>query len=623
MKKCISVFKNFIVSHKSILLMILPWIMLELCVMVLASDIDYFRGEMVVPWILFQVSFIGLFVAVCANVHRVAGRILYGVLYIFFTAMYVTHGVYYKLMDFFFSFKLLELAGEGSDYMLDAIINTNPLVYISALVCLIFAVIAIIKMPAKKDWNIKGLFITVVVFVVLHLITPLFLGSANSTMEWDTWRNPRNVYTNFNDANKNIKICGLYEYTIRDIYINLIKPEEPENPEELKYLENLYDNADMVEANDYTGMFEGKNIIFLQMEGIDSWLFNKEVMPHTYGLLENAINFTEHYSYYNGGGSTFNSEFAVNTGFVTPISYNRNAYTFNSNDFKHSMANIFKEKGYSVNAFHMNSSEYYSRGINYKAWGYDNYFSLKDLGKYNDLSYEMDRELILNETFNKELFNSEKPFVHYIITYTPHTPFTTDKGIGKFMVDNFYNEYKGKSLSEEESAKLFAKETDHMVGLLMEELKENDLFEDTVIVAFADHYLYTLTDKTILDKYKETSNNLINHTPFFIWSHDLEKSVSDKVNSQLDILPTVLNLFGIDYNVKNYIGRDIMSENYDGYVFFSDYSWYNGKSYVQDGEAVSGTEDKKHIEEMNSLINELIKQNDLTLKYDFFRRMEK
>ncbi|MFR6560794.1 MAG: hypothetical protein ACLUR5_01280 [Eubacterium ventriosum] len=51
---------------------------------------------------------------------------------------------------------------------------------------------------------------------------------------------------------------------------------------------------------------------------------------------------------------------------------------------------------------------------------------------------------------------------------------------------------------------------------------------------------------------------------------------------QMDILPTVLNLFGIDYNSNNYIGHDILSNDFKGYAFFSDYSWYDGKVYVEE-----------------------------------------
>ena len=271
------------------------------------------------------------------------------------------------------------------------------------------------------------------------------------------------------------------------------------------------------------------------MEGIDKWLITEEDTPTLYNMMNHSYNFTNHYSYYNGGGSTFNSEFAVNTGLITPLSYNKNAYTFNKNKFPNSMANIFKNLGYSVNAFHMNSGEYYSRKVNYLNWGYDNYYGLIDMFDYKDKSYELDRELILNEEFSNLMFPEEGNFVDYLITYSAHMPFTNTKGVCKML----YNEEKEKKIeemnseienedekvksleftemSEEECARRQAKETDYMVSLLLDKLREKDLLDNTVIVAYADHYLYTIEDKTILDKYKETDNNLINNTPFFIW----------------------------------------------------------------------------------------------------------
>ena len=151
-------------------------------------------------------------------------------------------------------------------------------------------------------------------------------------------------------------------------------------------------------------------------------------------------------------------------------------------------------------------------------------------------------------------------------------------------------------------------------------LKDNDLLDNTVIVAYADHYLYTLSDKTILDQYKQTENNLINHTPFFIWSNDMERVNVNKVTSQIDILPTVLNLFGIQYKEEYYIGNDAFDKKYKGYVFFSDYSWYDGKIYVENGEIVNGAQaDPKYVEEMNQHITELIEKNDYVLIYDYFR----
>ena len=83
-------------------------------------------------------------------------------------------------------------------------------------------------------------------------------------------------------------------------------------------------------------------------------------MPNLSELRKNSINFTDHYSFVNGGGSTFNSEFMINTGYATPYTYNQNAYTFSKNNFDYSLPRLFKSVSYTVNAFHMNSSEYYS-----------------------------------------------------------------------------------------------------------------------------------------------------------------------------------------------------------------------------------------------------------------------
>ena len=313
----------------------------------------------------------------------------------------------------------------------------------------------------------------------------------------------------------------------------------------------------------------------------------------------------------------------MNTGFTTPISYNENVYTFNKNTFNNTMAKLFKKEGYSVNAFHMNSSEFYSRGINYKSWGYDNYYGLKDmLGSKdkNDLSYELDRKLIENKTFYNKMFKGSEKFVDYIISYTPHTPFTTEKEVGKLVAEMKYGKGKIPKLSEEQVADLMVGETDYMVGLLMQALKDNNLYDNTVIVAYADHYLYTINDKSVLDKYKETDNNLINRTPFFIWSSDMKAEKIDRTNMQMNILPTVLNLFGIDYNSNYYIGKDILSNDYSPLAFFADSSWYDGNVYVADGKVTNGVGiSKTQIEKKSSVVSELIKKNDLTLKYDFLK----
>ena len=79
----------------------------------------------------------------------------------------------------------------------------------------------------------------------------------------------------------------------------------------------------------------------------------------------------------------------------------------------------------------------------------------------------------------------------------------------------------------------------------------------------------SIDNREILEQYKETSNNLINHTPFFIWSKDMKQTNINEVTSQLNILPTILNLFNLEYDSRLLIGKDILSDE-EGIVIFND-----------------------------------------------------
>ena len=619
--------KNSLWTFRYVVITMVPFIMMDLFMRIFICDIDFYPAHYPAPNI-FTLSWVILFVGIIHALKGIWRKIAYWVLFTFSFIMYIVNAIYYTMTEFCFSFTLLELSSEGSEYIMDAVLGADIWVYLSMVLLLAAGIVTFIIIIRDKRERVFYEMVGVVgVCIVLHIIAVMLLGTANSDLKWNTFRNPRNVYDDFSDCNKCMKVAGFYEYTFRNFYITFLKSEEAISREDEMFLDMLYNTNELAEENFYTGMFEDKNLIFLQLEGIDDWLLTEETMPNLYGLMKDSINFTDHYSMYTGGGSTFNSEFAVNTGFITPMSYIENVYSFHSNTFTYSMARLFKNKGYTVNAFHMNSGEYYSRGINYNSWGYDNYFGLIDVYDYEDGSYKLDRELILNNLFYNEMFKQDGKFVNYIITYSPHTPFSPDKEVGKMLVEMLYadnEEERPESFSEEDIAKLMAGETDYMIGLLMQALKDNGLYEDTVIVAYADHYLYTLNDKSILDKYKNTSNNLINHTPFFIWSSDTDAENIDKATMQTNILPTVLNLFGIEYNPNVYIGKDALAEDYDGCIFFSDYSWYNGNIYVENGHITNGGEaDQEYIEYISEKIGTVVRKNDLTLRYNYFKKKNK
>lgn len=630
-KKILNKILDIIKKYYYILILALPFILIDLFTKILGYKIHFYGIMKLVP-ILFTLSWIFFVLGASIFYKKKIGKTIYIIFFILSFAIYTVNNIYYSMTGTFFDFSMVLLAGEGSEYFLDAIKDCNIWVYILMVPIIGSFILGLKFYPSRNKTNLKNVIKVFFAFLILHFIIPFLLGTPNEELTWSTWRNPRNIYMSFNDNNKSMMVSGVYEYTVRNFYITFIKAKKTTNEEDLTFLEEEYNKEETKETNKYTEKYKDNNLIIVQLEGIDNWLITEEDTPTLYKMMNNSINFTNHYSYYNGGGSTFNSEFAVNTGFITPLSYTQNAYTFNKNTFPYSLAHLFKNEEYTVNAFHMNTSEYYSRGANYKNWGYDNYYGLVDLGTYKDDSYVLDRELILNETFKEKMFENEK-FVNYIITYTNHMPFTTEKGncrkllkldyLSENNLEELPKDYVYPEMTEESCARRQAKETDYMMELLLNELTERNLLDNTTIVVFTDHYLYTLSDQTILDKYKETDNNLINHTPFFIWHNNKDKKTIKEVTSQLNVLPTILNLYGIDYTSNYYIGTDALDNNYHGSVFFSDYSWYDGSIYVDGGVVTKGKEiDSLLLEDKNYYINYLIKKNDLTLKYNYFKQIK-
>lgn len=603
---------NFTKFNKGYIYLFLSLYILDLALRIFYNkQINFYHWFFPVPN-LFSILWILLILRLTKLLKNKIGKTLYIISYIISIALFLTHAIYFSYFKIFFDFSVLSVAGEGAAYLDSVLLNIKYWVVITVIASIILTVRGLKIIKFEKKINYKNIIITILVFILIHSLLPLALGKSSKELNWDEWRNARSIYRSFNDNNKSLMVSGMYEYNIRNLIMTYSKNKDTLTKEEENVLNANFESNISAKENDYTGAFKGKNLIIVQLESIDNFLLDKDIMPTFYKISQNSLNFVNHYSFTSGGGSTFNSEFMINTGYSTAYNYNMNAYSFSKNAYPYSLPNLLKNDGYESNVFHMNSGEYYSRKVNYKSFGYNDYYGLKDLNIYHDNEFWLDTELIKNETFNNKIFKNDKLSLSYIITYSAHMPFKTNKGTCQKLTNE-------TGLTEFECLKLQAKETDDMIKLLFENLKENNQLDNTVVILVSDHYLYTLEDKTLLDKYKETSNNLINHTPFVIWSNGQIKKTIKDVNSQLDILPTILNLFGIEYNVNNYIGRDIFSKDFDPLVFFPDGSWYNGSTYVANGEYQNGKKiSNEKLQKYNNIVKNKMNLNDAVLKSNYF-----
>lgn len=624
-EKALTILKNiskrisiFLINNRGYTYLFFSMLILDLALRIFYySSINFYGWYRLVPN-LFTILWVSFILLLTYNFKAKLGKIIYFVSYILSLILFLVHAIYYSYFNIYFDWSVITLAGEGTAYLNSILLNIKLWVIITTIISIYLTIKGIKLINHNHKFEPFRIISILLIFITCYSVIPFLLGNVRDSIEWDDWRNPRSIYKSFNDNNKSMMISGMYQYNIRNFYVNFIRNSEKLNQEETNLLKENFKEKKVGNINNYTGIFKDKNIILVQLESIDDFLVNSKIMPTTYKMMKNSINFTNHYSFTSGGGSTFNSEFMVNTGYSSAYHYNQSAYSFSRNNYDYSLPNLLRKSGYKSNAFHMNTGEYYSRGVNYKSFGFDSYYGLKDISKYNEnTDYWLDRELILNSEFNKLIFNNEGLSMSFIITYSAHMPYKTTRGTCSMLTEE-------PGLTEYECLKLQAKETDYFMSLLLENLEKNNMLDNTVIVAFTDHYLYTLEDKSLLDEYKVTDNNLINKTPFFIWSNGNYKKTVRKTNSQLDILPTIFNLFGVEYYSNYYIGNDILDPNYQELIFFPDGSWYNGKSYIANGEYQFGKKmsiDK--LNENNINVKRKMTLNDAVMKSNYFNNLSK
>ena len=148
---------------------------------------------------------------------------------------------------------------------------------------------------------------------------------------------------------------------------------------------------------------------------------------------------------------------------------------------------------------------------------------------------------------------------------------------------------KNDKWSEEEYIyRTLANDTDKMLKTLVSKLKKAGKLDDTVIVLVSDHYVYGYSDEdyVALKKNVENDRKALQNTPFVIWSSDMEHMEVDTIMDTADILPTMLNLLGIDYNPNMYMGTDVFSTNHDHFVWFADGSYIADKYTTLSHEAM-------------------------------------
>lgn len=605
---------DFIKKHHFILYCILALVLPEICLRGLISPGFFKEGYVKVMQVIFTSGWVSLIIGFCLLIlPKRSGKITFGVVSGIFIALSFSQYIYFKIFDQFFWLKSIMLAGEGADYLNHVVKQIDERLIIFTISEIIFLVLGLVfwKKPEitkrKGKW---GVIIPVIVLLCSHiLMQPLLFGDKQD--QWDVWKKPRVVYNNFNDINKSLEISGIYQFTFRDI-IGTLFPFDKYGKKEFEQVDKFFEEKGTPEKNMYSELFRGKNVIAVMMESMDTWMIDEEHTPTIYHMMENGIKFTNYNAPFFGAGFTFGSEFAFNTGFFTPVSA-ISASNFSTNSFPYALARLFKEKGYTTNSFHFNSADFYNRGIMHKSFGYEKYNCVQDFG-ITGTEAELDTNMIKNDAIYQKM-TEKAPFFDFVVTYSAHLPYIGDSKKLE-LAKEYYPDLLGKEENEElNNIRILAFDTDEFFRILLERLEADGLLDNTVIVAYTDHFAYGVSDEDLLDEWK--GDTLSYTVPAFIYSKSIEPTEVNKPMMTIDWAPTLANLFGLD-SAGKYVGNDILAPENGGFAYFETWGWLDDIMYYQPSDEKIEDVDKEHIENQNNRVRQSIEVNDTIVLGDYY-----
>lgn len=426
---------------------------------------------------------------------------------------------------------------------------------------------------------------------------------------------------------------------------------EAEENETVQSMHQYFASVTPSEKNEYTGMFAGKNLILLTAEAFSTWAIDEELTPTLYKLTHEGFVFNNFYQP-DWTMSTTGGEFAVTTGVIPNWMNGGNdasPLVSASRSMPITLAHLFAPLGYSVPAWHNHTYTYYHRNEYLINFGYD--YKAKDHGMdlaNPDLWPESDLEMMQAtcDSYIDDYVNNGTPFHAYYMTVSGHGLYTwSDNNMSaKHRAEV---EAKYPDLSETSQAYLACNmELDLALECLVDKLEAAGIADDTLIVMTGDHYPYLMVTKDgdyynelrgFEDKEGETSRY---RNTLLMWSGAVEEPiVVDTPCSAIDIVPTICNLFGLEYDSRLYSGRDIFATNYqaDQYsncmplVVFANNkgqgnAWITaagtyeaaGKTFTPN-EGIELEDEEDYIKRVNRLVAAKINYSKLIVQEDYYK----
>ena len=528
-----------------------------------------------------------LLMLLLVNKNKIITYILLSLITLIFIANYIYYSIYSSIISIYSYMGGAQVA-QFYTRIWDAI-KSNFIIILLLLIPLIIFIILDKKkiISFNKGSRMDTLYvaiITIILNIILILIVNMIPG----------------LKTNYNGSSAVLftKDFGLVEETKNDLYnfvfkkktSSIIDEEEPIVIPTIEYnkmdidfdtliadttdtnlimMYNYFKNQEATEKNEYTGMFEGKNLIVFVAEAFSEMAIDETITPTLYKLYNEGFQFKNFYTPIFPV-STADGEYITDTSLIPK----EGVWTMKSivgKAMPFVYPNMFEALGYSSNSYHDHYATYYDRDHYLISLGYDKYTACYRNLNMNCTQWPNSDLSMMKATMDDYINNDQ--FLAYYMTVSGHLEYTRE---GNAMVSKNWSTVANLPYSYRAKSYLAAnKELDLAIAYTIERLTAAGKLDDTVIIVSSDHYPYGLNLNEIneLSSYKKDDNFEKHRNAFLIWSGSMEKPiVVDKLGSSLDVLPTMLNLFGMNYDSRLLMGKDILS-NADPLIIYSNRSF--------------------------------------------------
>ena len=336
----------------------------------------------------------------------------------------------------------------------------------------------------------------------------------------------------------------------------------------------------------HTGIGKDKNLIVIQVEALQNFVINRDyegqtITPNLNELIKDKSSlYFDNYYQLIGRGNTSDAEFTTNNGLYP--SMKEPSYTQWEKNTFYGLPKALKDQGYTPWAFHGFEKDFWNRNKAYKNQGYEKFISQEDFEIKEEIGFGLTDKDFFDQSMEslKELDKAENPFYAFMVTLTSHNPFEMPEKYHKIKLKK---EHKKTLLGNYLQSIHY---TDEALGEFIQALKDEGLYEDTVIAIYGDHFAISSVqedNRKLMTDYMDKPYDLdeMMKIPLIINvpGQDINETIS-RNGSQMDFYPTIMNIMGYDNEKGLVFGKDIL--NYEGENLIAPQTYAIKGSFIKD-----------------------------------------